>query len=186
MRQICAKRKRCCQGEEEKKIIVPCCLVWIRSYMAVQDIVHSSCTSVLAVPVRHVRHVPLLHTFSDNAKEYLVTSAWLTHIATYVSLHASCYSLAFLAVISKAAHYLDEQWDIVSEKNTLEVILRHDAYAAHLHGWDHIYPHFLCTHTCRFKNDLSTLRAEQCPVCLSSLCSADQALMPSPGGAVRA
>lgn len=42
-------------------------------------------TSVMAVSLQHVRYVPLLHTFSNNAKEYLITSAWLTHIATYVT-----------------------------------------------------------------------------------------------------
>lgn len=41
-------------------------------------------TPVVKVKLSNLQCVPLLHTFSDNAKEYLMTSALLTHISTYV------------------------------------------------------------------------------------------------------
>ncbi len=127
---------------------------------------------VLSIILRHIWYVPLLRMFSNECKR-ISDYICMTHTNSCLCfLNASCYSLALLLCIWHGAHYLDEQWDIVRQEDTLEVILRHDACTEDLHAqwWDHTRT--LPPHMCAFKNALDARKAKQNPDHLSSLCSA--------------
>lgn len=106
---------------------------------------------------------PPLRTFA-NKNIWLHPHDSHTYLLMWLSVHPVTV-WRFRAI----SHTQDEQWDIV----TLEVTLRHDAYAAHLHaeGWDHTrtFTHFRSHTYAHLKNALSAPKAEQYPECVSRL-----------------